>query len=619
MKNITINRVQKTLFQEKQTIIENCLFGVDINPNSVKICRLRLWVELLKNAYYKFPSTEAMSAGQSIEKFPSNGGVSEGRGGELETLPNIDINIKCGNSLLSRFALDADLSKALKSIKYNISAYRGFVHEYKNAKNRDVKRELQKLINGIKSDFRTEINKNDPKQLKLNKLRGEVLTLQTQENIFELTTKEKKEKADKLNKLLAEITKLEREIEDIQSNAIYKNAFEWRFEFPEVINNKGEFEGFDLIIGNPPYGAEIPNREALKTLFPKTSVGQIDTYKYFIELCLRISKKNGISTYITSDSYLEKKYFQDVRTILNNNSSSLRNIKLGDNIFEGINLPTAIFQIQKGSSATQYEYKDISNVAGNMNKENLLYNDLEFITTIPQFETSFSIKTSILNDTNCEKLIDVYDQVMGVKVYQIGKGKPKQTSYEIDKNLFIKDKKIDENHYKFVSQGIGRYSYKSKGEWINYGEWLAEPRQLRYFNQPKIVIREIVNPRIYATYIEEKAVVKNIAAVIVEKDPNYSLKYLLALLNSKLFTYYLFEQTPKGSNKSYPSFTSEIIKNIPIKKISLNEQKIFADLVDKILTEIQKGENTADNEKLIDTMVYELYHITEEEQKLIEG
>ena len=73
-------RVQETLFHEKETIIENCLFGVDINPKSVAICRLRLWIELLKNAYYRRGTDE------------------------LETLPNIDINIKCGNSLVSRFA-----------------------------------------------------------------------------------------------------------------------------------------------------------------------------------------------------------------------------------------------------------------------------------------------------------------------------------------------------------------------------------------------------------------------------------------------------------------------------------------------------------------------------------
>jgi type II restriction/modification system DNA methylase subunit YeeA len=122
-------RVQETLFHEKQTIIENCLFGVDINPNSVKICRLRLWIELLKNAYYKFPTS---------------GGVANGRGGfssgqeyrELETLPNIDINIKCGNSLIARFGLDADLKKALKQSKWNIESYKIAVDTYQGTEKR---------------------------------------------------------------------------------------------------------------------------------------------------------------------------------------------------------------------------------------------------------------------------------------------------------------------------------------------------------------------------------------------------------------------------------------------------------------------------------------------------
>ncbi|MBK8584938.1 MAG: hypothetical protein IPN88_05735 [Bacteroidetes bacterium] len=178
-----IQRLQKALFHEKQTIIESCLFGVDINPNSVKICRLRLWIELLKNAYYREES-----------------GFTE-----LETLPNIDINIKCGNSLLSRFALDADLTKALNSIKYDIKAYRGFVSDYKNEKSRDVKRGLQKIIDSIKSDFRTEISRDDPKQIKLSKLGGELFTLLNQSQIFELTPKEKKAQKDKKEKLEAEI------------------------------------------------------------------------------------------------------------------------------------------------------------------------------------------------------------------------------------------------------------------------------------------------------------------------------------------------------------------------------------------------------------------------------
>ena len=189
-KNKESNRIQKTLFHEKQTIIENCLFGVDINPNSVKICRLRLWIELLKNAYYKEETNYL----------------------ELETLPNIDINIKCGNSLLSRFTFDSDLSKALKSIKYDVKAYRGFVNDYKNEKSRDVKRGLQKIIDTIKNDFRTEIGNNDPKQIRLRKLSGDLYNLLNQGKLFELDSTQKKKSKEKQQKLESDINILAKEI-----------------------------------------------------------------------------------------------------------------------------------------------------------------------------------------------------------------------------------------------------------------------------------------------------------------------------------------------------------------------------------------------------------------------
>jgi adenine-specific DNA-methyltransferase len=170
-------RIQEMLFHEKQTIIENCLFGVDINPNSVKICRLRLWIELLKNAYYKNET-------------------------ELETLPNIDINIKCGNSLISRFAIDADLKQALKKSKWSIESYRIAVDTYRNAQSKEQKREMERLITDIKSDFRTEIASNDPKVKKLYTLNGELTKLTTQQSLFEMS---KKEKAD-WNKKLQQLT-----------------------------------------------------------------------------------------------------------------------------------------------------------------------------------------------------------------------------------------------------------------------------------------------------------------------------------------------------------------------------------------------------------------------------
>ncbi|HUU99518.1 MAG TPA: DNA methyltransferase, partial [Bacteroidales bacterium] len=224
-------RVQEALFQEKQKIIESCLFGVDINPNSVKICRLRLWIELLKNAYYK-PGTDFR---------------------ELETLPNIDINIKCGNSLISRYPLDADIKTALKSSKWNVDNYREAVMSYRNAQSKDEKRSMEQLISKIKNDFETVVSKSDKRFLKLNKLNGELLSLTGQSSLFELTKTQKDEWNKKIKKLTEEIKKHETELEEIKSNKIYENAFEWRFEFPEVLNNDGDFVGFDVVIGNPPY------------------------------------------------------------------------------------------------------------------------------------------------------------------------------------------------------------------------------------------------------------------------------------------------------------------------------------------------------------------------------
>ena len=299
-KNKESNRIQKTLFHEKQTIIENCLFGVDINPNSVKICRLRLWIELLKNAYYKEETNYL----------------------ELETLPNIDINIKCGNSLLSRFTFDSDLSKALKSIKYDVKAYRGFVNDYKNEKSRDVKRGLQKIIDTIKNDFRTEIGNNDPKQIRLRKLSGDLYNLLNQGKLFELDSTQKKKSKEKQQKLESDINILAKEIEEIKNNVIYKSAFEWRFEFPEVLNNNGDFEGFDAIIGNPPYIGEKGHKEVFRIIRQGNLANfyqrKMDIFYFFFHLGLQLLKANGKLSFITTNYYLTSDGGENLRTDFKN-------------------------------------------------------------------------------------------------------------------------------------------------------------------------------------------------------------------------------------------------------------------------------------------------------------
>lgn len=290
-------RIQETLFHEKQTIIENCLFGVDINPNSVKICRLRLWIELLKNAYY----------------------TPESHYTKLETLPNIDINIKCGNSLVSRFAMDADLKQALKKSKYSIDSYRAAVSTYRNAQSKDEKREMERLMADIKSDFRSEITRNDPKVKRLYSLNGELVKLTTQQSLFEMSPKEKAAWNKQVDQLTLEAKKLEEEIETIKANKIFENAFEWRFEFPEVLDENGEFVGFDAVIGNPPYIRQeefSPLKPHLLSNFSQTGTGTADLFVYFVELAFKVMRQDAEFAFIIPNKWMRAGYGKNLRKFI---------------------------------------------------------------------------------------------------------------------------------------------------------------------------------------------------------------------------------------------------------------------------------------------------------------
>ena len=537
-KNRESQRVQDSLFHEKQTIIENCLFGVDINPNSVKICRLRLWIELLKNAYYKIPSSspdkgrwhevpegltpdkgicpqgnisknsypEKCSYSQNIYykssspgkgrwhevpegltpdkgKCPQDGEINnyshdarimnlpelktfrkrlrrnltpaeaalwkmlqgkklEGRkfrrqhsvdkyildfycpsenlaveldgeghvnysaeeydmertlflntfgirvlrfenrsvfeepegvlemirrefgkepprsavtrdsgietqpprpavthasgvetqpprpavtppfqGGELlelETLPNIDINIKCGNSLISRYALDADVKKALAKSKWSIDSYRLAVMTYRNAESKEQKRAMERLIDDIKSDFESEVAANDKRLLRKNRLEGELFNITNQVNLFEQSKKEKAEWDKKVKIFTNEIQKLENELEEIKSNKIYDNAFEWRFEFPEVLNDDGDFVGFDVVIGNPPYGRYLNLDNSVKTYLSTNNIHDStgDIAAFFIKRILKnIIKPNGYLSFIVPKGLTYVRSWDQIRSL----------------------------------------------------------------------------------------------------------------------------------------------------------------------------------------------------------------------------------------------------------------------------------------------------------------
>jgi len=344
-KNDECRRIQKTLFHEKQTIIENCLFGADINPNAEKICCLRLWIELLKHAYYKDND-------------------------ELETLPNIDINIKCGNSLISRFALHEDMKLVLKRTNWTIDRYRNTVRDYQKARNKEKKDELKNFMAEIKRDFRADLGSNNPKVKQLNKMEGELNDLITRQELpgMEESAKEKKAKEQKQKRLEKEIADLRAEVEEFESGKIYSNALEWRFEFPEVLNDDGDFMGFDVVIGNPPYVVlEDDHRKLIDLNYYrknyKAASYKVDLYHLFFEQGINILKKNKFLHYITPSNYLTNNGLKPLRELIMEKTFISKICVIEGQVFDEASVDTALTELFYGKllEKEKIEYKKWKN------------------------------------------------------------------------------------------------------------------------------------------------------------------------------------------------------------------------------------------------------------------
>ncbi|MBE9235223.1 Eco57I restriction-modification methylase domain-containing protein [Anabaena aphanizomenioides LEGE 00250] len=603
-KNQESQRVQETLFHEKQIIIETCLFGVDINPNSVKICRLRLWIELLKNAYYKIASNYT----------------------ELETLPNIDINIKCGNSLISRFALDADLRVALNKSNYSIEIYRNAVQTYRNAENREQKREMTRLINDIKGNLKTTLGLSDPNKTKLRRLQGEVENLENQTSLFEETKAEKKAREKKIAKLNNEIDKLRVEIEDIESGKIYENAFEWRFEFPEVLNNDGVFVGFDVVIGNPPYiggrewGLEKPEFNYYLNTYQGAEY-QFDAYVLFWELATILSKY--FICYITPNTWLNNQKNKLIRNIILN----LTILKIADfsktKVFEDATVLPIITLIHKAlqpTHQTEILMPSLENNSQLMSKyivnQSLWQQDELKIINIDLTEKDISLRNKI--EDGSQLLEELAIIKFGIKIYETGKGNPKQKKEDAQNRIFEANFQVDDTYRPYLEgKDINKYFVSWQNRWIKYGQNLAAPRDISLFEGQRILVRRIVGRTLIACYTNDNFVTSQLLQIVKPYDESLT-KYILGIINSQLMAFY-FKKKYNRQDITFPEIRIYELCSLPI-KISHNKSDLEK-IVDQILIakKADPNANTTALETEIDQMVYQLYNLTAEEIKIIES
>ena len=618
-------RIQETLFKEKKTIIENCLFGVDLNPNSVKICRLRLWIELLKNAYY----------------------TAESDYKELETLPNIDINIKCGNSLVHRFDLTDSIKSVLKETGISISQYRNAVSKYKNAQDKAEKWELDSMIAEIKSKLTTEIGAKDPKKLKLNKRKAELMNLLAPQ-LFEMSKKEQKDWQKRVDTVKKEIAELESYFEEINSNKIYLGAFEWRIEFPEVLDADGNFIGFDCVIGNPPYiqlQSMGTDADVLERMKYKTYVRTGDIYCLFYEQGMNLLKPNGCLCYITSNKWMKAGYGKELRQYFVTETNPVLLIDFaGVKVFDTATVDVNILMLQKTINVQRTFACITQGINGLQNLSDFVQqqgaccefsngNSWIILSPIEQsikrkmeaigtplkdwdIQINYGIKTGfndafiITTEKRDEILANCQTEEERIRtdelIRPILRGRDiKRYGYDwadlwiINTHNGIKGKlpRVDVNEYPAIKAHLDQYWDKISTR-ADKGDTPYNLRNCAYmedFYKPKIVWGNLNLTASYAM-IQDNSFINAPSPMIVPAS-----KFLLAVLNSKLADYYI-RHLGVTRNGGYFEYKPMFVEKLPV------PQRIDA----KVVTDIESYVDSK-NETAIDKAVYMFYGLTEEE------
>jgi hypothetical protein len=681
LKNEKSKLIQESIFYEKMNIIEDCLFGIDINPKSVMICCLRLWIELLKNAYYTKESDYT----------------------ELETLPNIDINIKCGNSLISRFEIDIDLKYELKNLDYSVEAYQNAVKTLKNTANKEQKQHYYKLINLIKNNFRQGIKNNNDLARKKDILIKDIEVLNADE-LFALSTVEKKAKDDKIKDLLLKIKNIDEKQLELENDIIYEEAFEWRFEFPEILNSDGNFKGFDVVIANPPYIGESGNKELFRTI-AKTDFGlrfykgKMDYFYFFIHKAIDIGSKNCEIAFITTNYFLTaygaKKLREDFykrtnfRKIINFNELKIFESAMGqhnmitqftkskiddlinicicnhigiatqeiadkilssndddciylqlnkDNLFDGDESYIRLGGINKDDGKS-----DIFSILDKMAKSKYKLSDISVISqglvtgcdTITKKHLEMLKNKNIIKDDGIYVLdlknkrdLLIYNNLKKEKILLRNFYKNSDIHrYLCDdiptKKIIYFQGELKKKLYPDIFDHLSKYKIILENRLISYNEkyhWTAihRPRDENIFIKPKIVTpyRSQINS---FAYNECEWFCRTDTYVITAKNNKANLKYILGLLNSKLYFHWLYNRG-KRKGEILELFYAPLCE-IPIPETSSENKMKIETIVNKII-KIKKekpNQDTLKLEKEIDSIIYQIFNLSNEEIDIIEG
>jgi hypothetical protein len=549
-------------YKLKKDTLKNCIFAVDLEPSAVDIAKLRLWLSLVVE----------QDIDDSNDEFK-----------KPLTLPNLDCNIICGNSLIDEF----------EGVKlFNDSMLTGA---------------------GNSNDWKADLF-----QAQVDEVLGQLIS--KQRDLFY---------ADNHNlkiQLKKEIEDLEKQVifascnmtEEIKGRflAAYKSNSKpfilWKLSFAKVFKDKG---GFDIVIGNPPYGAKFEKNEKEILIKHFTTVPDYESADFFIDHSLVILNENGAVNFIVPNMFLANQFAKKYRKHILTDFGIIHLYNLSNcSVFDSAVVRNVILLFSKNKDICN-KFSDLNIVDGkivltksiDISKGKLNDNIDNWLNLLLQDDSKSSIIDKIRTDT--KELITLCNISQGLIPYDKYRGHSEET---IKNKIWNANYQKDET-YKKELQGkdVGRYSLNWNGQdWLSYGTWLAAPRRPEFFTTGRILVREITNPRIFATYTDEEYY--NTPSIINCIEFKVSPYYILGLLNSKLFTFYHLATSPKANKGLFPKILVSDIKKLPIKYDSGYEEKIIVN----VKSILQAYSNELDNE--IDNLVYQLYGLTPEEIALVE-
>ena len=523
----------------KRHIIQNNIYGVDIERGAVDIARLRFWLSLIVD-----------------EKSP-------------EALPNLDFKIMQGNSLLEQYK-GVDLSAVTgrkEETEKTVTFFGNLVD--------DSRRQLCEKLDEYYAC---------PEHTQKVELRRQIAEIVKQELVEQGITVDFGDT-------------------DLAANSQF---FLWHTWFHDVFSRPSK-EGFDIVIGNPPYGASLTNTEKkiYRLLYPETQF-KIDTYSLFLLLSIRLLKENGYCYMIIPNTLLDNYFEGEVRKVLLRNKIYEIN-DLSDKVFDTAVVHSMIFAFCRRPSENCKIRVSTSSKLDDIN----ITIPSSYFSIQPQH--SFSIR-SYGNDDLIRKLragsvrlFDVLDIRQAIK-----SGNDKQ---------YITDVVGIDGDYQPILRGkdINRFSITDPHLYLQYGKHLACPRNKEIFEQPKILIRE-AGSVITATYDDNNFYIMSSLYNAILRDKAFSLKYLLGLLNSRLFQFLMYKLTFEKTRGAFTKAKIFHYYELPVKDCSPVSQQEIIGTVDEILAEKKKNPmvNVGNLESSLNKLVYDLYGLTDDEIRIIE-